>query len=145
MAELVAICISKKRNEPKKEVLEASFVKGMGIEGDAHFGIPGRPVSLLREEDIKAAEEEAGFPFPPGSLAENLVIRGLSEVLPIGTRLKIRDVVLRIVERGKKPGEPHTYDYRGWCLLPTVGYFLDVEKGGVLYPKDPVEVDLIVE
>jgi hypothetical protein len=47
-------------------------------------------------------------------------------------------VILIVVEKGKKPGEPHSYDYRGWCLLPEKGYFLRVEKGGKVQPGDPV-------
>jgi MOSC domain-containing protein YiiM len=111
----------------------------MGIKGDGHFGMRERQVSLLRSEDILEAENSAGFPFPPGSLAENLVIAGLPEDLSPGQTIRIGEsVILIVVEKGKKPGEPHSYDYRGWCLLPEKGYFLRVEKGGEVQPGDPV-------
>ena len=98
-----------------------------------------RQVSLLRAEDIGKAEIEAGFGFPPGSLAENLVIEGLPEELVPGQTLAIGErVILSVTEKGKKPGEPHSYDYRGWCLLPTAGYFLSVERGGLVHPGDDV-------
>ena len=142
MARVLAVCISSSRQEPKKPVAEARFIEGKGIDGDSHFGISSRQVGLLRYEDIKLAEEEAGFSFPPGSLAENLVVEGLPDQIPLGSRLKIgRDVVLLIIEKGKKPDEPHTYDYRGWCLLPKVGYFLEVVKGGIVKPGDEVVLE----
>lgn len=142
MARVLAVCISSSRQEPKKPVAEARFIEGKGIDGDSHFGISSRQVSLLRYEDIKLAEEEAGFSFPPGSLAENLVVEGLPDQIPLGSRLKIgRDVVLLVIEKGKKPDEPHTYDYRGWCLLPKVGYFLEVVKGGIVKPGDEVVLE----
>ena len=49
-------------------------------------------------------------------------------------------VLLEVVEKGKKPGEPHSYDYRGWCLLPVSGYFLSVDQGGVARRGDSVKV-----
>ena len=102
-----------------------------------------RHVSLLRYEDIKRAEEKAGFAFPPGSLAENLVIEGLPGEIPIGSHLKIgSDVVLLVIEKGKKPNEPHSYDYHGWCLLPEVGYFLEVVKGGIAKPGDEAVLEI---
>lgn len=142
MARVLAVCVSSNRQEPKKPVAEARFIEGKGIEGDSHFGISSRQVSLLRYEDIKLAEKEAGFSFPPGSLAENLVVEGLPDEIPIGSRLKIgRDVVLLVIEKGKRPDEPHTYDYRGWCLLPKVGYFLEVVGGGIVKPGDEVVLE----
>ncbi|HOJ83078.1 MAG TPA: MOSC domain-containing protein [Acetomicrobium flavidum] len=142
MARVLAVCISSSRQEPKKPVAEARFIEGKGIDGDSHFGISSRQVSLLRYEDIKLAEKEAGFSFPPGSLAENLVVEGLPDQIPLESRLKIgRDVVLLVIEKGKKPDEPHTYDYRGWCLLPKVGYFLEVVNGGIVKPGDEVVLE----
>ena len=137
---VVAICVSSARQEPKKEVSSARFVEG-GIEGDSHKSYTEREVSLLRLEDIKAAEKEAGFPFPPGVLAENLVVEGLPEELAPGTRLAVgTKAVLEVIEKGKKLGEPHSYDYRGWCLLPEVGYFLKVVEEGEGAPGDEIKL-----
>lgn len=142
MARVLAVCVSSNRQEPKKPVAQARFIEGKGIEGDSHFGISSRQVSLLRIEDVRHAEEKAGFPFPPGSLAENLVIEGLPDEIPIGSRLRIgSDVVLLVIEKGKRPNEPHTYDYHGWCLLPEVGYFLEVVKGGIVKPGDEAALE----
>ena len=137
MAKVVAVCTSGKRQEPKAARPGGVFVEGKGIEGDSHFGLAERQVSLLRAEDVREAEKTAGFGFPPGSLAENLVVEGLPDELVPGQVLALGpEVRLLIVEKGKKPGEPHTYDYRGWCLLPTAGYFLSVERGGRVVPGD---------
>lgn len=142
MAKVVAICTSNRRQEPKEARPGAVFVEGKGIEGDSHFGLAERQVSLLRAEDIREAEQTAGFPFPPGSLAENLVIEGLPDELVPGQVLDLGPQVrLLVVEKGKKPGEPHTYDYRGWCLLPVKGYFLSVERGGPVAPGDEARLE----
>ena len=140
MAKITALCVSAERQEPKREVQEVVFVPG-GMEGDSHRGVTDREVSLLRAEDIRKAEREAGFPFPPGALAENIIAEGLPEELEIGTVLALgENVRLEVIEKGKKPGEPHSYDYRGWCLLPAEGYFLKVLKGGTVRRGDPVSV-----
>ena len=140
MGKLVAVCISRRRQEAKSEIPLALFVPG-GIEGDSHRGVTEREVSLLRMEDIRKAEEDAGFSFPPGSLAENIVVEGLPEDLPAGTLLSLgKDVLLEVVEKGKKPGEPHSYDYRGWCLLPSAGFFLRVAREGTVRAGDYVTV-----
>lgn len=139
LAKIIALCTSSQRQEPKSEVAEAHCVHG-GIEGDAHRGVTEREISLLRAEDIRRAEQEAGFVFPPGSLAENLVVEGLAEDLAPGARLSIGpEAVLEVVEKGKKPGEPHSYSYKGWCLLPTAGFFLRVIEEGVVSKGDEVE------
>jgi MOSC domain-containing protein YiiM len=142
MAEVIAVCAGEDRQKPKKELEVAHFLEGMGISGDGHFGPGDRQVSLLRSEDLAQAEIEAGFSFPPGSLAENLRVAGLSGELAPGSLLRIGgEVCLEVAEKGKRPGEPHTYDYRGWCLLPTVGYFLKVLTGGEVRPGDTVTLE----
>ncbi|MCF4112889.1 MULTISPECIES: MOSC domain-containing protein [Dethiosulfovibrio] len=140
MSKIEGICISSKRREPKRSVPYASFLYG-GIDGDSHRGVSEREVSMLRSEDISAAEINAGFSFPPGSLAENLIVSGLPKDLPVGTELKIGAVSLLLIEIGKKPGEPHSYDYRGWCLLPYVGFFLKVVDEGIVRLGDEVSLE----
>ena len=136
MGRVTAVCISSVRQEPKRRVGSIRLVRG-GVEGDSHLGVTEREVSLLRAEDIRKAELEAGFPFPAGSLAENLIIEGLPVDMAPGTRIALGEsAVLEVVEKGKKPGEPHSYDYRGWCLLPTVGFFLRVIEEGRVYAGD---------
>ncbi len=143
LATVVAVCTGSVRQEPKKPQKEGVLRQGWGFLGDVHAGAGSRPVSLLRREDVVRREDEVGFPLPPGSLAENLVVEGLPDALPAGTLLRCPSgAVLRVAERGKRPGEPHTYSYRGECLLPTVGYFLDVLEGGAVRPGDEVTWEL---
>lgn len=139
MAKLMNICISEERQQAKKSVEKAHFIEG-GIEGDSHFKITEREVSLLRVEDIREAEVRAGFSFPPGSLAENLVIQGLPSDMESGSILKIGlEVELMVIEKGKKPDESHSYNYRGWCLLPDAGYFLKIVTPGWASAGDMVD------
>ncbi|MCF7936397.1 MAG: MOSC domain-containing protein [Synergistales bacterium] len=143
MPKVVAVCISGEPQEPKRPVDAARFVVARGVEGDAHFGSGRRQVSLLRSEDIREAGTKAGFPFPPGGLAENLVVEGMAERPPLGTVLRFDGgAALRVVEHGKAPGEPHSYDYRGWCLLPDVGIFLEVTEGGEVRPGEECSLTL---
>jgi|GEM_PF-4767557 len=105
MVKVIAICTSKSRREPKVPVERALFVEGKGILGDSHFGMVERQVSLLRVEDIREAEPTAGFAFPPGSLAENLLVEGLPEELVPGQALSIGpDVRLVVVEKRQETG-----------------------------------------
>lgn len=139
MAEIMAVCTSSSRQEPKTALTSALFLEGQGVAGDSHCGFGPRHVSLLRVEDVREAEKEAGFAFPPGSLAENLLVEGLQEELKKGDILRIGDEVeLVVLEKGKGPDEPHSFSYRGWCLLPTMGYFLQVSRGGNVKPGDKV-------
>lgn len=141
MAQVVAVCISRSRDVPKTPLEAAMFLPEKGIEGDSHCGFGPRHVSLLRTEDVKEAETEAGFTFPPGSLAENLLVEGLPEDIRMGDTLVIgNEVELVVLEKGKGPDEPHSYSYRGWCLLPALGFFLQVSKGGQVMPGDPVSL-----
>ncbi len=139
MATLVAVCVGSVKQDPKEPREEGLLDRGWGLLGDVHAGTGRRPVSLLRREDVAKREKEVGFALPPGCLAENLVIDGLPELLPEGTLLRFPSgAVLQVTERGKRPEEPHSYSYRGECLLPTVGYFLTVLKGGAVRPGDEV-------
>lgn len=146
MASVVAVCSGLEKEKPKNSLEEGVFRSGWGLVGDVHAGRGERAVSLLRREDVAQREREVGFPLPPGSLAENLVVEGLPGDLGVGVLLRIgAGVVLRVAERGKRPEEPHTYSYRGECLLPTVGFFLDVLEGGVVRPGDAVDMQCLEE
>lgn len=139
MSRVIAICSSVHRQEAKKPLPEGFFCVAGGLEGDSHFGMEPRQVSMLRAEDIAEAGKQAGFVFPPGALAENLVVEGLPAELPLGLRLAFGpEAVLEVVEKGKRPDEPHSYAYRGWCLLPSKGYFLRVVSDGSVKSGDRV-------
>lgn len=142
-AEVVAVCRSERRTDPKYDVGEGEFRAGWGLVGDAHAGPPqpGRwQVSLLAWESVERLNREKGLDAQPGSFAENLTTRGLdTAALAVGDRLLIGDqVVLEVEQRGKPPTLAHTYQYHGYSLLPTEGIFCRVITGGLVRRGDPI-------
>ncbi len=96
MASVVAVCISEKKGTPKQEVPEIQLKIDHGIIGDAHAGNWHRQVSLLGAESVE--KMKVVFPdIPVGAFAENILTKGLTLFsLPIGTRLRIGEVLLEI-------------------------------------------------
>lgn len=91
--EIVAVCTSP-GGIPKVPVTRAEVVTA-GLVGDGHAHAkhiqPHRAVLL---QDLELLEEfrQEGFPVQPGSLGENLTVRGLRvQTLAEGTRLQIDD------------------------------------------------------
>lgn len=136
-----SVCVSTIKGTPKREVERAIAVAGHGIEGDAHAGGWHRQVSLLAEDDI-AGMRARGLELAPGAFGENLVIEGLDlSGLDIGTRLRAGDVELEVTQIGKAC---HTrcaiYAAVGDCIMPRVGLFTRVLRGGELLPGSTLEV-----
>ncbi len=142
MGYIEAICISHKKGIVKKEISEARFIEDYGIEGDAHAGKWHRQVSLLAGESIDRMKEKIPA-LSKGAFAENVIIRGIDlSSIQVGTRLKIgREVLLEVTQIGK---ECHTScaikKLTGDCVMPREGLFARVLQGGVVRPKDSVEV-----
>ncbi len=127
MGEVIGVCASEEKEEPKKNVGNGYLKKGFGLVGDAHGGT-GKEVSLLAIESVQ--KKKLPFSFRPGNFAENVTTRGLNLTsLPIGTRLKVGKAILEVTQIGKGKG-PHTYSYRGYSLLPRYGVFCRVIKNG---------------
>ena len=72
-----SISVSPHRGELKKEVPEAVFIEGMGIENDGHAGDWGRQVTCLSFESLQRVNMEKGLKMGPGDFAENVLIEGL--------------------------------------------------------------------
>lgn len=137
MGEVIGVCASKKKEKPKKNVRKGYLKKGFGLVGDAHFGTE-REVSLLAIEDVK--RKKLPFPFRPGNFAENITTQGMDLTsLPIGTKLRVGEAILKISEIGKGKGI-HTYSYRGYSLLPKYGVFCKVIKSGWVNLGNRIEV-----
>lgn len=135
MGRIEAICVSQRKGERKTPVATATFVVGLGIQGDAHSGNWHRQVSLLDADDI-AQVRRVGLPdLAPGAFAENIVVSGvpLAE-LGLGTRLRLgAGVVLSITQIGKRCHSPcQIYSLTGDCIMPRRGLFAVVEEGGEL-------------
>ena len=138
---IVAVCTSKNKGERKKNVGEANLLVGLGLEGDAHAGFKHRQVSLLALESIEKMRQK-GLDVHPGDFAENLTTEGLElPSLPIGTKLKIGDVLMEVSQIGKECHNRCSIYYQaGDCVMPKEGIFAIVVTGGRVANGDTLEV-----
>jgi MOSC domain-containing protein YiiM len=144
-AQIIAVCRSENRIDPKTNVGQGELRAGWGLVGDSHAGPPqpGRwQISLLAWETVERAIRDYGLGAVPGSFAENLTTQGLdTSSLQVGDHLRIGEqVVLKVEQLGKPPALAHTYSFQGHSLLPTAGVFCGVISGGVVRTGDEVLV-----
>lgn len=138
---LQAICVSEERGVRKRPVQRARFIAGRGIEGDTHAGDWHRQVSLLSREDIDTIRLD--IEIGPGDFAENLVLAGVDlGAVGLGSTIRLGDEVeLRISQIGKVCHDRcHIFDLTGDCIMPRLGLFARVERGGEVEVGAPVEV-----
>ena len=138
---IVAVSTSENKGERKKNVGEATLLVGLGLEGDAHAGFQHRQVSLLALESIEKMRQK-GLDVHPGDFAENLTTEGINlPVLPIGTKLKIGDVLMEVSQIGKECHNRCSIYYQaGDCVMPKEGIFAIVVTGGRIAKGDILEV-----
>ncbi len=138
---IVAVCTSENKGERKKNVGEANLLVGLGLEGDAHAGFMHRQVSLLALESIEKMRQK-GLDVHPGDFAENLTTEGIDlPVLPVGTKLKIGDVLMEVSQIGKVcHNRCNIYYQAGDCVMPKEGIFAIVITGGRVAAGDVIEV-----
>ncbi len=131
-----SVNISREKGVQKHPVEEIECLENHGIKGDAHAGPRHRQVSLLGAEAIEAMKSKAGdFEIKYGDFAENIVTRGIDWTrAKTGGKIVIDEVVLEVTQIGK---ECHSgcaiYDAVGECIMPTLGIFTKVIKGGKLH------------
>lgn len=139
MARVIAVCISERKGTPKHEVPRIQLKRGHGIVGDAHAGNWHRQVSLLGQESVE--KMKAVFPdIPIGAFAENILTEGITlYTLPVGTKLRIGDVLLEVTQIGKEC-HAHCAIRRqvGDCVMPREGIFAIVLEEGTIRSGDPV-------
>jgi len=141
-AKVISVNISDKKGMRKKPVKEAEIITDHGIKGDAHASSAWhRQISLLALESIKKMQD-LGLKVNPGDFAENITTEGIDLIkLPIGTRMKIGDVVAEVSQIGK---ECHTrcaiYYQAGDCVMPKEGIFIKVLNGGKIRVGDEISV-----
>jgi len=137
---IVAVCTAPAKGMQKTDVGEALLVEGKGMEGDAHFDFQHRQVSLLNaEEAAKIREKVPGL--KPGDFAENLLVEGFDlSNLKLGDRLLAGEAMLEVTQIGK---ECHSrcaiYEAAGDCIMPRLGIFCKVARGGAVRCGDSVE------
>lgn len=141
MASVVAVCISERKGTQKHQVPEVQLKIDHGIIGDAHAGNWHRQVSLLAQESVE--KMKAVFPdIPVGAFAENILTKGLTlYTLPVGTRLRIGEVLLEVTQIGK---ECHAHcairQQVGDCVMPREGIFTIVLEEGTIRAGDTITV-----
>ena len=141
MAGVVAVCISEQKGTQKHEVPEIQLKIDHGIVGDAHAGNWHRQVSLLAQESVE--KMKAVFPdIPVGAFAENILTEGLTLfTLPVGTRLRVGEVLLEVTQIGK---ECHAHcairQQVGDCVMPREGIFTIVLEEGTIRAGDTITV-----
>ena len=138
-----AICISPARGTEKRPVEAGVFVRGFGIEGDAHAGHWHRQVSLLSCERVADFNSRGGG-VADGDFGENVLVEGIDlRRLPVGSLLKSGDVVLRITQIGKDCHSDCAIRRRtGDCIMPREGVFAEVLEGGAIRAGDAMAAEL---
>jgi MOSC domain-containing protein YiiM len=142
MAKIIAINFSEDKGVPKQSIEEGYFIKGHGLEGDAHAGEWHRQVSLLGVESIEKIKKLGLTNLETGSFAENLTTEGICLFeLPIGTLVQIGEAIMEVSQIGK---ECHMgcaiRQTTGDCVMPREGIFAKVIHSGWIRPGDQLEV-----
>ncbi|WP_304205789.1 MOSC domain-containing protein [Fusobacterium perfoetens] len=139
--EIKAVCISEKKGTDKKNIHECEIIEGFGLKNDAHGGNWHRQISLLSYEKIEDFKKRGGEVID-GSFGENLIVSGLDLVnIPIGTRLKINDIVLEVTQIGKEcHSHCEIFKKVGDCIMPREGIFAKVISGGIIKEGNIIEI-----
>jgi MOSC domain-containing protein YiiM len=138
--QIVGVCMSQRRTDPKKNVGKGLLKKGVGLVGDSHAGTE-KEVSLLAIESIQRLCQETGISAGPGCFAENITTAGMNlTFLPIGSKLQIGEAKLLVIQIGKDPSQPHTYNYQGYSILPREGLFCKVIESGEVKIGDSIRM-----
>ena len=141
MGKVVAVCISERKGNSKKEVQQVELVENWGIKGDAHGGKWHRQISLLSIEKIEEFRDR-GADVEFGAFGENIIVEGYDlRNLPVGTRFTIGEAEIEMTQIGK---ECHNhcaiFHKMGECIMPREGVFAKVVKGGNVKPGDTVVI-----
>jgi len=138
---LSAVCRSPVKGIQKVDIGEAMLIEGMGMEGDGHFGFGHRQVSLLSAEEAEKMRQKVPN-ITPGAFAENLLIRDFDLTsLKIGDRLHVGQTLLEVTQIGKECHDHCAiYEAAGDCIMPRLGIFCSVIKGGKIKIGDIVHV-----
>lgn len=139
---VIAVCTSKTKGTPKKNVGKGILKANWGLIGDAHVETGIRQLSLLAQESIQKMRQK-GLKAGPGDFAENITTKGIDLLkLKVGQRLRIgKDILLEVSQIGKQCPKPCAIYYRmGDCIMPREGLFTFVLKGGKVKVGDEVEV-----
>ena len=143
-AKVIAVCISEQKGVKKHPIPFAELREDYGILGDAHAGRWHRQVSLLSQESVDTMRELMPT-LAPGDFAENILTEGVTlKALPVGTMLRIGEVLLMITQIGKDcHADCEIRRITGRCVMPTDGVFARVLHGGTIRPGDLITIQEI--
>lgn len=138
-----SISLSPERGQLKKEVPEALFIAGKGIENDGHAGDWGRQVTCLSFESVQEVNRDKNLNMGPGDFAENILIEGLDfSSINIGSRIKLgEEVVIEVTQIGKEDHPSIVSRTFGVSLLPSEGVFCIVVLGGKIKKGDIAQIE----
>ena len=142
MPQVLAVCISEKKGTVKHPVPEIQLKIDHGIVGDAHAGNWHRQVSLLADESVERIRQR--FPdIPTGAFAENILTQGIAlSKLPIGTKLRVGQVLLQVTQIGKECHADCAIRRQvGDCVMPREGIFTKVLEEGSIRPGDEITIE----
>lgn len=142
MARVIDINVSDRKGIPKVPVAQGECIIDFGIKGDAHGGNWHRQISLLSIESINKMKALGIEDLSSGKFAENITTEGIELfTLPIGTRLKINEVILEVTQIGKECHQKCAiYKKIGDCIMPKEGIFAKVIVEGIIKPEDEIIV-----
>lgn len=141
MPQVLDVCISEKKGTVKHPVPEIQLKIGHGIVEDAHAGNWHRQVSLLADESVERMRQK--FPdIPTGAFAENILTQGIAlSKLPIGTKLRVGQVLLQVTQIGKECHADCAIRRQvGDCVMPREGIFTKVLEEGSIRPGDEITI-----
>ncbi len=101
MPKVVAVCASRSRKIPKRNIGVGFFERDYGLVGDANAGPGPTQVVLTGVEGREKLARNATVPLTVGALGENLLTQGLHlKGLRLGTQLRVGDAVLEVSQLG---------------------------------------------
>lgn len=133
MALVKCVCISARRKASAENVHQCR-ASLEGLEGDVHFGMGTKQVSMLPMEKVSAYFAARGEGLQYGRFGENLVIEGLVwDELKIGDRLWADEVLLEIVKIGAGGPASDAYQGKKVCTpMEELFVFCKILKEGML-------------
>ncbi len=141
MGKIVAICISKKKGDQKRDVKKCRLIENYGLEGDAHAGSWHRQISLLSIEG-RLVMENKGVKLDAGDFGENVLTEGVDCAnIRVGNKIRLgKDALVRVTQIGKECHDRCNIYYQvGDCIMPREGMFAEVLKGGEIKVDDDIE------
>ena len=165
---VVAVARDGKHRFSKTLAAAITIVAGLGVEGDAHYGITVqhrsrvaadptqlnlRQVHLIHTELFEELGEK-GFKVTPGDMGENIATRGIDLLgLPRGSLLRVGSQVILEVTGLRNPCAQIERFQSGLLsavlgrgpngeVIRKAGIMAVVHRGGVAQPKDVIAVDL---